>query len=165
MKQLQLEAAAGSHSRGRAVVEWDADGRRRAGPGVKSYDRIRKMFGHLVRNAFWAVPGFCIYSMCMRDPMHQIDHGVIVFLLRAILWRYMETVEKQLGLAAGTAVTKLTARINMVLGKRKDDEGRTFKGMHDTLIQVSKATRNAFEDVGKNVFVPPMFDTCYFYCP
>lgn len=155
MKQLQLEAAAGSHSRGRAVVEWDADGRRRAGPGVKSYDRIRKMFGHLVRNAFWAVPGFCIYSMCMRDPMHQIDHGVIVFLLRAILWRYMETVEKQLGLAAGTAVTKLTARINMVLGKRKDDEGRTFKGMHDTLIQVSKATRNAFEDIGKNVFKTP----------
>ena len=33
MKKLQLEAAAGSHSRGRAVVEWDADGRRRAGPG------------------------------------------------------------------------------------------------------------------------------------
>ena len=155
MKRSLLEAAAGSHSRGRAVVEWDDDGRRQAGPSVRSYDRIRKMFGHIVRNAFWAVPGFCVYHLCMRDPMHQIDHGVIVFLLRAILWRYMETVEKQLGLAAGTAVTKLTARINMVLGKRSDGEGRTFKGMHDTLIQVSKTTRNAFAYIGENVFKTP----------
>jgi hypothetical protein len=67
----------------------------------------------------------------------------------------METVEKQLGAAVGSAVTKLTARINMVLGKRSDAEGRTFKGMHDTLIQVSKQTRNAFADIGKNVFKTP----------
>ena len=117
MKSSVLEAAAGSHSRGTAVSEWDGDGRRQAGPGVRSYERVRKMFGHIVRNAFWAVPGSCVYHKCMRDPMHQIDHGVIVFLLRAILWRYMETVEKELGAPVGTAVAKLTARINMVLGK------------------------------------------------
>jgi len=155
MKRSLLEAAAGSHSRGRAVVEWDDDGRRQAGPSVRSYDRIRKMFGHIVRNAFWAVPSFCVYHLCMRDPMHQIDHGVIVFLLRAILWRYMETVEKELGAPVGTAVEKLTARINMVLGKRSGDEGRTMRGMHDTLIQVSKTTRNAFAYIGENVFKTP----------
>jgi len=55
----------------------------------------------------------------MRDPMHQIDHGVIVFVLRAILWRYVETVENAVPALAGKAVEKLTASLNMVLGKRE----------------------------------------------
>ncbi len=39
-KKAVLEAAAGAHSRGKPVVEWEANGRRKAGQGVKSYTRV-----------------------------------------------------------------------------------------------------------------------------
>ncbi len=75
-------------------MTWDAVGGHHACTAVKGYDRVRKINGtQLVQNAFWLLHGFCSYQMCMRDPMHQIDHSVIVFVLRAILWRYIETVE------------------------------------------------------------------------
>ncbi len=35
-KKAVLEAAAGAHSKGKEVVEWDADGRRQAGQCVRS---------------------------------------------------------------------------------------------------------------------------------
>lgn len=160
MKKAILEAAEGKYSRGRAVVTWDADGGRHAGTAVKGYDRVRKIVGaHLVQNAFWLLHGFCSYQMCMRDPMHQIDHGVIVFVLRAILWRYVETVENAVPALAGKAVEKLTARLNMVLGKR-EAFGQVFKGMHDTMMQISKTTRSAFQQIGKNLRQTPKLHSC-----
>jgi hypothetical protein len=39
----------------------------------------------LMFNAFWMVSTFCIYQMYMRDSLHQVDHGIIVHILRAIL--------------------------------------------------------------------------------
>ena len=161
MKKAVLDAAAGEHSNGRAVVTFDANGNRHAGPKVKGYDRVRKIAGaHLVQNAFWLVHGFCSYQMCMRDPMHQIDHGVIVFLLRAILWRYVETLEEAVpALAAGTVVEKLTARLNMVLGKR-EAVGQVFKGMHDTIMQISKTTRSAFKQLGSRLRKTPKLHSC-----
>ncbi len=72
-----LEAAAGAHTKGKPVVEWDADGQRMAGTAVRSYDRVRKLAGaHLA----WMVQRFCACQMLMLDPIHQIDHGVIVYL-------------------------------------------------------------------------------------
>ena len=156
MKRAVLKAAEGAHSKGKAVVEWDVNGRRLAGPGVKGYDRVRKIAGaHLVRNAFWLAHGFCAYQMCMRDPMHQIDHGVIIYLLRAILWRYVESVEKKLQVPFKSAAEKLTARLNMVLGRRSGEDGQVLKGAHDTLIWLSKPTRSAFDELGKNVRATP----------
>ena len=156
VKKAVLDAAAGAHTKGRAVVEWDANGRRQAGPNFKSYDRVRKIAGaHLVRNAFWLAHGFCAYQMCMRDPMHQIDHGVIMYLFRAILWRYMESVEQKLLVPCKTAAQKLTARLNMVLGRREGDNGQTMKGAHDTMINISKRTRFAFDELSENVRATP----------
>jgi hypothetical protein len=155
-KTAVLNAAAGAHSNGKPVLEWDGDGRRKAGPGVKGYDRVRKLAGaHLVQNAFWLAQGFCVYQMCMRDPMHQIDHGVIIYLLRAILWRYVESVEKKLQVPFRTAAQKLTARLNMVLGARTGENGQTMKGHHDTLISLSKKTRSVFDELGENVRATP----------
>ena len=41
--------------------------------------------------------------MYMRDPMHQIDNGIIISFLKAILRKYRECVEStmdKIGLAA-----------------------------------------------------------------
>jgi hypothetical protein len=139
-------------------VEWDADGRRLAGTGFRGYDRVRKLAGaHLVQNAFWLTQGFCACQMLMRDPMHQIDHGVIIYLLRAILWHYIESVETKLQVPFMTAAKKLSARLNMVLGKRNGENGQkmNLKGAHDTLIYLSKTTRSTFDQLGENVRATP----------
>ena len=53
---------------------------------VRSYESGRAFAGaHLMFNAFWMVSTFCIYQMYMRDSLHQVDHGVIIHILRAIL--------------------------------------------------------------------------------
>ena len=59
---------------------------------------------------------FCINLMYFLDPMHQIDNGVIVTFLKAILRKYCECVESVLG-KAGLAAGKLTARLRLLLGK------------------------------------------------
>ena len=61
--------------------------------------------------------------MCMRDPMHQMDKGVIVQLLKAILQLYYEKVELVIG-KTGLASKKLTARLSAALGSRTDSVGR-----------------------------------------
>jgi len=158
VKTAVLAAAAGAHSRGRPVVEWDAEGRRLPGPSVRSYDRVRKPAfagAHLVQNAFWLAQGFCACQMLMRDPMHQIDHGVIIYLMRAILWHYVEAVENVLQVPFKTAAEKLTARLNMILGRRDGANGQAMKGAHDTLIYLSKTTRTAFDELGKDVRTTP----------
>ena len=58
----------------------------------------------------------------MRDPMHQVDKGVIVQLLKSILRLYSEQVESVLG-KAGLAAKKLTARLTAALGSRTDKAG------------------------------------------
>ena len=54
-----------------------------------------------------------------------------------------------------TAAQKLTARLNMVLGRREGDNGQTMKGAHDTMINISKPTRFAFDELGENVRATP----------
>jgi hypothetical protein len=92
-KKAVLDAAAGAHSRGKPVVDWDANDRRlAAGSGVKGYDRVRKLAGaHLVQNAFWLAQDFCACQMLMYDP----NHGVIIYLLRAILCGTMLNLWRQ----------------------------------------------------------------------
>ncbi len=67
-------------------------------------------------NAFWLIPHFFINHMYMRDTMNQIDSGVIISFLKAILRKFRECVEIPLGLAAAK---KLTDRLHMLLGKKK----------------------------------------------
>ena len=84
-------------------------------PGAIHYESQRKKAGaHLFFNAFWLIPHFCVHLMYMRDPMHQIDNGIIITFLKAILRKYRECVESildQIGLAA----TKLTSRLRLLL--------------------------------------------------
>ena len=66
-------------------------------PGAIYYEAQRKMAGaHLVFNAFWLISHFCINLMYMRDPMHQVDNGIIITFLKAILCKYRECVESTL---------------------------------------------------------------------
>jgi hypothetical protein len=56
------------------------------GPSASQYERGRAVAGaHLLFNAFWLISSFCICQMYMRDSLHQVDHGVIIHILRGIL--------------------------------------------------------------------------------
>jgi hypothetical protein len=124
-RQAVDDEVAGNNTGGRPVVTWHPQTKEMVpGPASKYYESGRKRAGcHLVFNAFWAIQGFCIYQMCMRDPMHQMDKGVIVQLLKAILHLYHEQVESVMG-QAGLAAKKMTARLSAALGSRTDSAGR-----------------------------------------
>jgi hypothetical protein len=76
----------------------------------------QKAGAHLFFNAFWLIPHFCVNLMYMRDPMHQIDNGIIIAFLKAILRKYRECVESTLG-KIGLAAKKLTLRLKLLLRK------------------------------------------------
>jgi len=86
-KEVLRQAAGGGANASRGpVVEFTDDGQTSAGPSAKSYESGRAFAGaHLMFNAFWMVSTFCIYQMYMRDSLHQVDHGIIIHILRAIL--------------------------------------------------------------------------------
>jgi hypothetical protein len=125
-QRVELAAAGpGGYLKGRhnstLVVKWDPDGRNvRPGPGIITiiliiyiiyiilisvyktgvlyYESQRiKACAHLFFNAFWLIPNFCINQMYLRDPMHQIDSGVIISFLKAVLRKFRECVEIPLG--------------------------------------------------------------------
>jgi len=54
--------------------------------------------------------------MYMRDPMHQIDNGIIISFLKAILRKYRECVESAMD-KIGLAAKKLTLRLRLLLRK------------------------------------------------
>jgi len=82
----------------------------------------------------------------MRDPMHQIDSGVIISFLKAILRRFRECVEIPLGLGAAAA-KKLTNRLRKLLGKEKSASGHLLNGAHACLVPVNYATANIFRQL------------------
>ena len=109
------------------VVQWNEDGSCvRPGPESIHYEAARAECGaHLLFNAFWAVANCCVHQLLMRDSMHQIDLGVIIRLIMAILRKYWECVlqffeEGKEGLAA----KKLSERLQKVLGRRTGQDGQ-----------------------------------------
>ena len=84
--------------------------------------------------------------MYMRDPMHQIDSGVIVSFLKAILRKFRECVEIPLGIA-GAAAKKLTQRLCRLLGKEKIASGHFMHGAHACLVPVNYAATNVFKQL------------------
>ncbi len=82
----------------------------------------------------------------MRDTMHQIDSGVIISFLMAILRKFRECVEIPLGLG-NAAAKKLTNRLRMLLGKEKSASGHLLYGAHACLIPVNYATSNIFQQL------------------
>jgi hypothetical protein len=84
--------------------------------------------------------------MYMRDTMHQIDSGVIISFLKAILRKFRECVENPLNIA-GAAATKLTNRLRMLLGKEKQASGHLMHGAHACLVPVNYATTNVFRQL------------------
>jgi hypothetical protein len=62
--------------------------------------------------------------MLMRDPMHQVDLGVIVHLIKAILRKFRESVETALKIP-GRAARRLSDRFDLMLAKRKGPDGQT----------------------------------------
>ncbi len=125
-------AGKGLHVRGmqagEPVVEWGEAPYRvhTPGPNAANYERFRELAGaHLVFNAFWQIQHFCVHQMLMRDPMHQIDLGAIIHLIKAILRKFNECVEvalEQYGLAA----KRLGKRFRLMLAKRKGRDGQRY---------------------------------------
>ncbi len=79
---------------GKSVVNWGEEPDHVHSPGrdAANYEKFRAhAWDHLVFNAFWKVQHFGVHQMLMRDPMHQIDLGAIVHLIRAILRKFKET--------------------------------------------------------------------------
>jgi hypothetical protein len=121
----------GLHARGMrgvvpgSVVEWDEDGSNvRPGPNARHYESARKECGaHLLFNAFWTVQNFCVHQMLPRDGMHAIDLGAIIRLIRAILLKYFECVEKIVNME-GLAASRLEARMRQCLARRDGPDGQ-----------------------------------------
>ena len=132
-RRVQItEAAKGSDKflrgmRPGTVVDWGEDSdkpRHSPGPNSSHYEAFRsRCSAHLVFNAFWSIPHFCVHQMLMRDPMHQVDLGVIVHLIRAILRKFEECVETALNIP-GRAVARLQERFELMLAKRKGADGQ-----------------------------------------
>ena len=78
--------------------------------------------------------------------MHQIDSGVIISFLKAILRKFRECVELPLGIA-GAAAAKLTARLRKLLGKEKLASGHIMHGAHACLVPVNFHTSNVFRQL------------------
>ena len=87
--------------------------------------------------------------MYMRDFMHQIDSGVIISFLKAILRKFKECVEIPLNIA-GAAANKLTNRLRKLLGKEKTASGHLMYGAHACLVPVNYATANVFRKLEDN---------------
>jgi hypothetical protein len=94
VKAAVMKAAAGRIGRGLGldddaealVVLGDRVTRTRPGPKAVQYESSSGAAGaHLLFNAFWLCSSFCIFQMYMRDSLHQIDHGIIIHVLRGIL--------------------------------------------------------------------------------
>ncbi len=94
------------------VVQWNEDGSSvQPGPQYSHYEASRgKCNAHLLFNTFWAVVHCCVHQLLMKDPMHQIDLGVIILLVMAILKKYWECVLQFLPEGSdGLAAKKLQA--------------------------------------------------------
>lgn len=109
------------------VVEFGEHGSfHRPGPNSSHYESTRERVGaHLVFNAFWLVPNFCVHQMLMRDGMHAIDLGIIITIIRAILRAFLEEVEVVLNIQ-GRAASKLEARFRNVLARRNGRDGQRY---------------------------------------
>ena len=107
------------------VVDWDEDDSNvRPGPNAIHYETSRKECGaHLLYNAFWAAQHFCVHQMLSRDGMHAIDLGAIIRLIMAIIRKYFECVEKNLG-DEGLAASKLEKRMRQCLARRTGPDGQ-----------------------------------------
>jgi hypothetical protein len=84
--------------------------------------------------------------MYMLDTMHQIDSGVIISFLKAILRKFRECVELPLGIA-GAAADKLTNRLRKLLGRQKTASGHLMNGAHACLVPVNYATSNVLQQL------------------
>jgi hypothetical protein len=107
------------------VVDWGDDGStHRPGPNSAHYEDGRTRCGaHLVFNAFWMVPYFCVHQMLMRDSMHTIDLGIIITIIRAILRAFLECVELVLNIE-GRAAAKLESRFRNILARYTGPDGQ-----------------------------------------
>jgi hypothetical protein len=104
-------------------------------PNAANYDseRFRAHAGaHLVFNAFWKVQHFCVHQMLMLDPMHQIDLGAIVHLIRAILRKFQECVEIALDKVSLVAKT-LRLCFELMLVKRNSPDNQRYFIEHVSL--------------------------------
>ena len=110
------------------VVDWGEGEKPTHSPGPNSshYEAFRTLCNaRLVLNAFWSIPHFCVHQMLMRDLMHQVDLDVIIHLIRAILRKSEECVEKVLHIP-GRAAARLQARFEfkLMMAKRKGADGQ-----------------------------------------
>jgi hypothetical protein len=80
--------------------------------------------------------------------MHQIDSGVIISFLKAILRKFRECVELPLGIA-GAAAKKLTSRLRKLLGKETSASGHIMHGAHACLVPVNYHTTNVFKQLAE----------------
>ncbi len=112
-----------------SVVDWDEDGSNiRPGPEVEHYERARTEGGaHLLFNAFWRASFFCVHQLLVRDHMHQIDLGVIIRLISAILKKYFECVLQFLDEGkAGLAAQRLEERLRRALARSTGRNGQRY---------------------------------------
>jgi hypothetical protein len=67
-------------------------------------------------------------------------------LLCVILFLAEPEIEKVMNMV-GTAAAKLKNRLEMIYQAKSDEAGRTFIGLHDTLLPMSSKTRSIFQQL------------------
>jgi hypothetical protein len=64
------------------------------GPESAHYEAGRaECAAQLLFNTLWGVSHCCVHQLLMKESMHQIDLGVIIRLIMAILKKYWESDE------------------------------------------------------------------------
>ena len=84
--------------------------------------------------------------MYMRDTMHQIDLGVIISFMKAILRKYLECVEKILNIH-GAAAKKITERLSRMQVKTMTANGLIICGQNDCLVPMNKSITSVFNQL------------------
>ena len=84
--------------------------------------------------------------MYMRDTTHQIDLGVIISFLKAILRKYFECIETVLHIP-GKAAKKLTARLQLALKKYTCKSGQKLSGKHSCLLPLTNGISTVFDQL------------------
>ena len=75
--------------------------------------------------------------MYMRDTMLQMDHGIIISFLKAVLWKYIECIETPL-CCLGAVAAKLTARLTLLVGNSAS--GHRLSASYSCLVPITHVT-------------------------
>jgi hypothetical protein len=144
IRQKIVEKSAG-------VVDFHGPAGQRRVIGTKAaYNQaVQALQGHqLLANPFREIAHFDVNQQCMRDPLHTLDLGVSLTLLRGAVKLFIQ-VQRKMGVQEN-ADELLLKRLNMNMSNYPGPNGQNLRGQHDTMISLPQKLRRIFSHfIGK----------------